>query len=279
MEATDSGVDVEAMDEANAAALKEIKPDDAGTPTVFDATANEVVDISDPDWLDQLVESRLGGCARALLAVLTATLVALVGCSRTVAGTARPDPRNPAGADRRRLRHRRRLPDAPVRSRSSPSRSASTARICRRISVTTSPATSISASSTVTYRPMTFLDDTHRRVFRPGQQCAVPGAPSPLTYGDGRFRLRPRAMGDQHPGGRTHRRGIADVATTGRLSRRLPSSASRVARPRWTSPRCATTNFGYLFEVDPIRCRNSNGLRSRRTRRNSTSTTTTGWPS
>ncbi len=58
MESTDNGVDVEAMDEANAAALKEIKPDDAGTPTVFDATANKVVDINDPDWLDQLVESR-----------------------------------------------------------------------------------------------------------------------------------------------------------------------------------------------------------------------------
>ena len=57
IDAEDSGVDVDAMDEFNQASLDEIRPDDAGTPTVFDTTTKEVVDTSDPDWLDQLVES------------------------------------------------------------------------------------------------------------------------------------------------------------------------------------------------------------------------------
>ena len=57
VEAGDTGVDVEAMDEANQASLDEIRPGDAGTPTVFDTTTEEVVDTSDPEWLDQLVES------------------------------------------------------------------------------------------------------------------------------------------------------------------------------------------------------------------------------
>mgnify|MGYP003397866546 CR=1 FL=1 len=37
--------------------LEEMKPNDAGTPTVFDNTTNEVVDIGEEDWLDQLVQS------------------------------------------------------------------------------------------------------------------------------------------------------------------------------------------------------------------------------
>ena len=57
IEAGDTGVDVEAMDEANQAGLEEVRPDDAGTPTVFDTTTKEVVDVGNPDWLDDLVES------------------------------------------------------------------------------------------------------------------------------------------------------------------------------------------------------------------------------
>lgn len=56
--AGDTGVDVEVMDDVNQDQLEEIKPNDAGTPTVFDTTTEEVVDISEADWLEQLVESK-----------------------------------------------------------------------------------------------------------------------------------------------------------------------------------------------------------------------------
>ena len=52
-----AGVDVEAMDAVNQDRLEEIKPNDAGTPTVFDSTTNEVVDVGAEDWLGQLVKS------------------------------------------------------------------------------------------------------------------------------------------------------------------------------------------------------------------------------
>ena len=52
-----AGVDVDAMDAVNQDRLEEIKPNDAGTPTVFDNTTNEVVDIGEEDWLGQLVKS------------------------------------------------------------------------------------------------------------------------------------------------------------------------------------------------------------------------------
>ncbi len=55
--ADDSGVDVEAMNNANGDLLAEILEDDGGTPTVFDTTTGEIVDIGEADWLDQLVKS------------------------------------------------------------------------------------------------------------------------------------------------------------------------------------------------------------------------------
>ncbi len=45
------------MDDVNQDRLEEIKPNDVGTPTVLDDTTNEVVDIGEEDWLDQLVQS------------------------------------------------------------------------------------------------------------------------------------------------------------------------------------------------------------------------------
>jgi hypothetical protein len=55
--AGDSGVDVEAMDQVNEDFLEKILPSDAATPTVVDTTTETVVDISEPGWLDQLVET------------------------------------------------------------------------------------------------------------------------------------------------------------------------------------------------------------------------------
>ena len=45
--------DTVAMDEHNTYALSDT--DSPGTPTVYDVHGREVVDISDPDWLDALL--------------------------------------------------------------------------------------------------------------------------------------------------------------------------------------------------------------------------------
>lgn len=55
--AGDSGVDVHAMDDANTTRLNSAEPDDPGTPTVYDLKANQVVDLQDPGWLDNLFKS------------------------------------------------------------------------------------------------------------------------------------------------------------------------------------------------------------------------------
>jgi hypothetical protein len=57
MDSGDTGVDVKAMDKANEADLKKVRSGDVATPTVFDTSAKEVVDIQDETWLDRLVES------------------------------------------------------------------------------------------------------------------------------------------------------------------------------------------------------------------------------
>jgi protein-disulfide isomerase len=49
------GVDAAAMDEANSAALENISNGSPGTPTVYNLKLKEVVDISDPDWLNLLM--------------------------------------------------------------------------------------------------------------------------------------------------------------------------------------------------------------------------------
>ena len=48
-----SAVDTVAMDEHNTSALSDT--DSPGTPTVYDVRGREVVDISDPDWLNALL--------------------------------------------------------------------------------------------------------------------------------------------------------------------------------------------------------------------------------
>ncbi|WP_375485277.1 DsbA family protein [uncultured Mycobacterium sp.] len=57
IEAGDSGVDVQAMDEANTTRLNSAEPDDPGTPTVYDLKDKKVVDLQDPRWLDNLFKS------------------------------------------------------------------------------------------------------------------------------------------------------------------------------------------------------------------------------
>lgn len=57
IDAGETGVDTEAMNIFNEASLEDVSNKEAGTPTVFDTSTKEIVDLEDPDWLDQLVKS------------------------------------------------------------------------------------------------------------------------------------------------------------------------------------------------------------------------------
>ena len=88
-------------------------------------------------------------------------MLAAVGCTKQVAGTAQPDPEQAAACGQRgRLRHHRRLRQRPEpRSRSTPNRNATTARTYRH-DFGDQLAYYIGVGQLeVTYRPMTFLDD------------------------------------------------------------------------------------------------------------------------
>jgi protein-disulfide isomerase len=50
--AGETTVDTAAVNDANRARLKQVNPENPGTPTVYDRKANRVVDIQDPGWLD-----------------------------------------------------------------------------------------------------------------------------------------------------------------------------------------------------------------------------------
>ncbi len=50
-------VDTFEMDDSNFGALWTIDPLNVGTPTVYDLTNDEIIDIYDNDWLDQLIQS------------------------------------------------------------------------------------------------------------------------------------------------------------------------------------------------------------------------------
>jgi hypothetical protein len=52
-----SAVDVVEMDELNFEYLYEIDALDTGTPTVYDLSTGEKVDIFDNDWLNKLIQS------------------------------------------------------------------------------------------------------------------------------------------------------------------------------------------------------------------------------
>lgn len=52
--AGDTAVDSTAMAAANSGRLKAESPANPVTPTIYDLTANRVVDIQDPDWLDAM---------------------------------------------------------------------------------------------------------------------------------------------------------------------------------------------------------------------------------
>lgn len=50
-------VDVGAMDRANATRLRDLSGKDVATPTVYDVFGEQIVDINEDDWLQNLVES------------------------------------------------------------------------------------------------------------------------------------------------------------------------------------------------------------------------------
>lgn len=52
--AGDHVVDTTAVNDANTALLKQVNPENPGTPTIYDLKANKVVDTQDPGWLDAL---------------------------------------------------------------------------------------------------------------------------------------------------------------------------------------------------------------------------------
>jgi protein-disulfide isomerase len=55
--ADDTALDVKAMDDANFGYLFEIDPVDTGTPTVYDLTTGEKLDIYDDNWLARVMAS------------------------------------------------------------------------------------------------------------------------------------------------------------------------------------------------------------------------------
>jgi hypothetical protein len=57
IDAGETGVDVTAMDNANEALLKEVRPKNPGTPTVYDTNAKQLVDMSNDNWLHNLVQN------------------------------------------------------------------------------------------------------------------------------------------------------------------------------------------------------------------------------
>ena len=52
--AGDYAVDTAALNDANRARLRQVNPENPGTPTVYDLKANKVVDTQDPAWLDDV---------------------------------------------------------------------------------------------------------------------------------------------------------------------------------------------------------------------------------
>ncbi len=179
--------------------------------------------------------------------MLTATLVALTGCSRTVDGTARPDPRKPgtvltedgygivAGFD-----------DAPVNveiftepqcEHCADLQADFGAEIARYINL---------GQLTVTYRPMTFLDDTPD-----GYSARVSNAlflaADPQTSATA-FQAFVQALYAQHPSGDGE---IADVARQAGIA---PPGVERIAggESALDVADMSNTNFGYLFELSPL---------------------------
>lgn len=55
-----AAVDVPVMDESNYGLLFDIDSVDTGTPTVYDLTAGEKLDVHDRQWLDDLIRGRRG---------------------------------------------------------------------------------------------------------------------------------------------------------------------------------------------------------------------------
>jgi hypothetical protein len=45
------------MNDANISALSEVTAGPPGTPTVYDVKSGQIVDISDADWLSQLMRA------------------------------------------------------------------------------------------------------------------------------------------------------------------------------------------------------------------------------
>lgn len=53
--AAEPAADIAAMDAANRARLRQVDPENPGTPTVYDLRANRVVDTGQDGWLDRLL--------------------------------------------------------------------------------------------------------------------------------------------------------------------------------------------------------------------------------
>jgi protein-disulfide isomerase len=53
----DEALDVEAMDRANSSRLEELSGKAVATPTVYDVNGEQIVDVNNDDWLQEIVES------------------------------------------------------------------------------------------------------------------------------------------------------------------------------------------------------------------------------
>jgi hypothetical protein len=53
----DEVVDVNAMNRRNTARLEDLSRKEAATPTVYDISSEQIVDVGNDDWLQNIVES------------------------------------------------------------------------------------------------------------------------------------------------------------------------------------------------------------------------------
>ena len=206
--------------------------------------------------------------SRAALVLAISLLLAVVGCTKQVTGTAEPDPDQPplplartatASSPASTMRRRR--------SRSSPNRSASTARTCKATSATSSPTTSPSARCGH-LPPADIPRRRHRRLFGAGGQCAVPGrrAGRTMRHGPQFQRFVEELWGIRIAGGPGP---PGTNCATSRRRRACPTpspKASPAAGQAVDVTAMDDANFESLLRRSTARDRHSDGLRPRQGR-------------
>jgi protein-disulfide isomerase len=192
--------------------------------------------------------------SRLLVVLLIGLLVAAVGCTRQVTGTAGPDPKTPPlGISQDGYGIVAGFADAPAK-----------------IEIYTEPQCNHCADLQadfgdqlayyiavgqleVTYRPLTFMDDTHGGYSSQVSNALFLAADKPTTATGAQFqRFVEEVWGHQRPGGTAPTADeLKEYATTagmpGDVAQRISEGGSAVNVKEMDS-----TNFGYLYEIDSM---------------------------